>query len=199
MSKIDILLLILLLSILCTACEDSVPPNGEVLNQIIPLKVGNEWTLRIQWYDSSGTVTNVHYDSFSIARDTIIQNERWFIWSNIARTIATNRQSGYWYRFGNSSYLVLKYPVRKGEYYNYGEGPDIYLNVTVLSIDSVISVPAGDFSCIVYEWRNSYGPLSSIECYAPNIGMVCYDRYSSTSSGYVYMDSRFELTEMKIK
>lgn len=142
MSKRAVILLILFLSILCITCEDSVPPDNEVLNQIIPLEVGNEWTLRIEWYDSSGTVTNVHYDTFSIASDTIIQSERWFIWSNIARTIAINRQSGYWYRFGDSSKLVLKYPVRKGENYKYGEDPNIYLDVTVLSIDSVISVPA---------------------------------------------------------
>jgi hypothetical protein len=192
-------ILIIFLSIIFTTCEDSVTTNNEVLNPIVPLEIGNVWTHRIEWYDTTGALTHTIYDSSTIVSDTIIQNERWFIWSNIARTITTNRKSGYWYRFGDLSYLVLKYPVRKGETYKYGNGPDIYLNVTVLSVDSVISVPAGDFSCIVYEWRNSYGPLSSIECYAPNIGMVRYDRYSSTSYGFEHMDSRFDLTKMKIR
>jgi hypothetical protein len=199
MLKRSVLILLLFLSIIFTTCEDSVSTNNEVLNPIVPLEIGNAWSHRIEWFDSTGNLTQTFYDSSAIISDTIIQNERWFIWSNIARTITTNRKSGYWYRFGNTSYLVLKYPIKKGETYKYGNDPNIYLDVTVLAIDSVISVPAGDFSCIIYEWRNSYGPLSSIECYAPNIGMVRYERYSSTSYGYEYMDSRFDLSDIKIK
>ena len=159
---------------------------------IMPLRIGNQWTHRFTYYDSLGNVTSSTNITTSIVSDTVIENERWFFWND---SVFTNRQDGLWYLRGG---LLAKYPANRNDTYRYGTDTLHSPMVRVLSVDSLIVVPMGTFSCYVYEWtETTLHYVSTVSFYCPNKGLIRKDQIFPAVFGHnSYLRTRIELVGM---
>lgn len=65
----------------------------------------------------------------------------------------------------------LKYPLKEGAEWSYGEG-ESKINFKVLAVEDV-SVPAGDFNdCYKIEYKIASGDFSMVEWFCPQIGFI---------------------------
>lgn len=70
--------------------------------------------------------------------------------------------------------LYLKYPAMVNDYYLYGE-----MLVTVKSIDTTVTVPAGTFNCYYYHFFRSMDNVSWEMFLAPGVGPVKEEYYTN--------------------
>ena len=136
---------------------------------IIPLAIGNQWTMHIVEWDTDGNITSSRNETTQILGDTSIAGERWFIMKHRrGNTICINRPDGYYVLRSEVSSLQLKYPANIGDSY---EGPDGTMRVVSLNVN--LSVPKGSFVCYQYETNlTRVGGLSVLNYYSPGVGFI---------------------------
>jgi len=160
----------LVLLIFLSACSNKGTNNELSDQQIMPLAVGNSWTfMELPAPGFSGDTTvytqSVTKDTLmSITINSVIDIGHWFKvagFLGMPPTFFANRSSGFFQTFfyfdGTSTQvittLVAKYPATVGDLYSQAFPPPIQnvsQRVEVLDTDSVITVPAGTFTCYVY-------------------------------------------------
>jgi hypothetical protein len=149
---------------------------------IMPLTVGNMWEYYVSEFDTFPMPDIHYYDTVQIIRDTLINAEQWFVDQDGVGY--TNRVEGLWRWWkGNPDnlYFSLPYPANIGGGGAIAEeGGMTYISVAVANMDTLISVPAGTFHCILYK-GGSFGPLNCVNnhyiFYAPNIGFIKHELY----------------------
>lgn len=65
------------------------------LEELVPLKTGNEWHYKITDYDSEGKVLSTNVSRSVVIKDTVINKSTWYILND--RTIVQNNSNGYVY------------------------------------------------------------------------------------------------------
>ncbi len=160
------------------------------LDGIIPLARGNLWVRSTSGWDSAGHPTVGMTDSLRIVGDTVIDNERWFLFN--PHTSATNRSTGFYLLSGITPVQYLKYPASTGDSYPYGAD-----TITVASLDTGITVTAGTFSCIRYEFRNN-GFVHGCIFASPHNGMVRMVWYSRSDGGRIYLAQKTDLLSLHL-
>lgn len=186
------------IAFLLAACSNNndTSGNGSKMDVIMPLAIGNSWTYEVQPADSADGVP-MFTDSV-IGFDTINGVQ----WALVQRS---SLASSFFYRDASDGLhkvetydtagifdnLLAKYPAQTGDSYTdslwifYHNGGDTNWKVmpgsattTVLSINESVSVPAGTFHALKYEYLPS---LSYPEqYYVPGIGMVEMDNLQGT-------------------
>lgn len=130
-------------------------------DEIIPLATGNKWVYNIKVFDSTNVQIYTDVDSSWVERDTTLDNQLWFILvdEDGPFQIAANRDDGYYARdvtlasgttnidSVGEAYLSAKYPVNAGESFPNKPG----FITQVLATDTLVTVPAGSFSCYKYK------------------------------------------------
>lgn len=178
-SKGNLYLLLILASFLVYDCSEPTEPDNSI-NELIPLKIGNTWNYKMTDYDSNGVVLYYEDITTSITRDTTISSLKWYGYNNSPSGIwYTNKTDGYWTFvkggtgnvLNDTSLLAYKYPTQVGDIYGNSDTPR-----EVLSIDEIITVPAGTFKVIhiitTYIGSTNY-LLDSYETFiAPGIGVI---------------------------
>jgi len=157
------------------SCEkDTIPGPAsppDPANSILPLRIGNRWVIQSIGYDTSGAVAGTQLDTFYVERDTIIQNELWYIGFG---GIVTNRADGlYDYYAPSSSPTSLKFmfPVSAPRSYSYRG-----IAVQVLSTTDTVSVQAGSFTCYLYRIGND--TIYHYHYYSPGTGFIKSESFS---------------------
>jgi hypothetical protein len=200
----NLALLALAILLVIDGCTHESQPVASVPGQvpdppIMPLKVGNLWKWRQTHFDTLGNTTDVHYDSLYIFRDSVVNGERWYLRNHEGHNWGySNRADGLWFRFFSPNNptderLMYKYPAAVGDAYPYldvvVQGPAAYLvterNITqVTSIGTVISIPAGTFTCQVHQVvpRDPYG-WRMVLFLSPGYGLVKSDYYYVLTTG----------------
>ena len=145
----NIAAMVWLLGCVFIGCSDkSNPVNNGPRIDLIPLAVGNTWNYKFSAYDTTGNVYLTDTTVTKIVGDTAIANQMWY-YQDVQGNYSANLQNGYYtysryaqdsLRFG----MVYKYPCQPGDKYSYTE---------VRQCDTLITVPAGTFSCIFYAYR----------------------------------------------
>jgi len=187
MKKI-ILSLIAVLFII-SACSDSSSPSET--KEILPLKVGNEWNYSFNSEDS-----NYNY-SFYIEKDTLINDSIWYKLKvdSLNSFLTKNKKCGLWFYdincsdTSNSAYLKYAYPVIYDDVWY-----DVIKNyqMHVISRNMQVVVPAGVFSCYVYQktYPKQYGndfKMAIDEMYfSPGIGLI-------KVINFIYVDNKKEM------
>ena len=180
--------------LLLSSCKnEDNPVNQNYLPELLPLKIGNWWAFQRTDFDSTGNIVSTFADTMRVLRDTVIQNEHWFITNH---GIYRNAKDGlrYWSWSDNSSY-VYSYPANENDIFIMGSAI-----VKVKSVNEKISVPCGDFSCYhyqaelsqLYNWQINY-------FLSPGIGFVSSEGPSWTSSGKYYIYYREKLLSYALK
>lgn len=134
---------------------------------IVPLAVGNSWTIRISYWDLDGKLRTSRYETSRIVGDTIIDGERWFVmtgdgWYNLC----ANMVDGFYKLSSGTKVLHVKYPARVGDSYHGPSG-----ETRVVSLNASISVPKGSFVCCQYRVSGPEGARLDLY-YSPGVGLV---------------------------
>ena len=188
-------------------CGDRNPVNKNTDDVIIPLKVGNSWT-----YRSTDPVIATEYtwqiDSIgNIGSTPWFFSKRSYASSGRMDNGPTLRNDGGSALFYNANLLdriilQLKYPGNVGELFKYdtiqglADGLEATMAWTITSTDTVITVPAGTFTCYLYRQTQIMPSISLdaplplyVETHifaAPDVGIIRYDDYNY---GYTAGDS----------
>jgi hypothetical protein len=165
MKLTKVILLVGLLSVVTMQCSKKDSEG----NQIMPLSVGNVW----EFVDENGRDAT----SIRIVDRVDIDGQKWY--RSADQVCFRNGNGGLWayYEYDNNYELVFKYPASIGDIYNIDEHG--YDSVKVVSKDTRVSVPAGEFDCYHYV---SYSGETKYDQYAcPGIGLVkmTYSFYGS--------------------
>lgn len=182
------LLCFLPLALLIPGCsDDNKIANPTQVEQIWPLKVGNEWVGEETEFDSAGNVLRFDTTVIAVSKDTVIGSERWYIITvngnrDPEAPILAGRSDGLW-AGGPSGGLFFKYPAVVNDTILCGNQL-----VVVESIHATVTVPAGTFVCYAYKWPE---PSTSDRPYqlhylSPGFGNIKSVEYHKTAGGYIY-------------
>jgi len=166
---------------------------------ILPLTIGNEWTTYVTEYNSSGQTTAEYSATATVVGDSIIDDRVWyFMTADAAGTDSSlwaNKVDGAWTRTDSVSQpevLMMKYPALPGESY-----PVYMVTVTVESVSTMVTVPAGTFDCHYYRAHIPiYGAVGKVWA-APNVGVVRAEEYGLTLFG-TYLAREVELLDYSL-
>jgi len=158
-----------------------VQPKPDV---ILPLNVNNQWTYKRTYFDSLGAVSQIDTFSCKVLRDTVIQSEIWSIMSYWG-TAYRNKADGCWAAFSQPT-LLYKYPAFLNETFLSGQD-----TVSVVSTNTITTVPAGTFACYSYE-RDFYG-LPYHTLLSPKIGLIKDDWVVRINNGPPFINAQIEL------
>ncbi len=184
--------------VLITACSESSSPSVKK-NEIFPLKAGNSWTYQSKSIDTT-IITNLW-----VEKDTLIQGESWYkiLADSMFSYYYKNLDDGLWaldmqdFIYYKPSNLIYKYPAKvNDEYYIEHE------KYKIISIDQKVEVPAGTFSCYVYQndYSNFDGHHYFNEVYLSQgtgiIKSITYDNKENNENDTI---NNIELTSYTLK
>jgi hypothetical protein len=156
----------------------------------MPLKVGNKWIYEGKQFDAVGAVINNFNHIIEVNGEKTIDGKLWYIVNEVY--IARNSSEGLWiaeYMFDEiyDSHLAVKYPGLCGDSW----GNNI---ISIVSADTLIKVPAGEFHCLGYK----IVALTLDEQYfyyeSPNVGLIRSEEYMKNRDGNLFLT---ELSELK--
>lgn len=203
----------------CTDVTSTMPIQQTPV--IMPLAIGNYWIYKFGDVDSSGAWINSTFDTLTIIKDTIVDNERWFIRNetNPSNKFAfnmylINRTSGLLMRnyiMGDSKHLIT-FPAQKGNISiisTADTGRSVAFCVKVIDLDVPVNVPKGAFLCYKYaeglgnNWDSTaFSPIIDVcNYYAVGVGKAKSEYYAidQTKHGIKRVFTKSELIEAKIQ
>ncbi len=181
------------------SCKDDKITNAGSNNYIVPLNIGNQWVYRNYYYPLGDTsLVSETGTEYSITKDTVINNERWFLISS-AGFPQGNRADGYYLlkkdNAGNEKpILYIPYPAQKGEEVVTGYGI-----LKVVSVDTTITVDGNIYRCYCYSPKEEF-PNSgfTLMFYSPGVGNVLTESYAvNGSTGKIFLQQRYVLKYFK--
>ena len=190
---------------LVAGCSDDNGTNGgdPIPNVIVPLALGYTWAGTQIEYDFTGAEVVDFYQTFFVNQDTTIAGERWFAIAG-AKILLANRDDGLWIRYGFQDTLDLqepamyaKYPTTVGQ--SWQSGISLSATVTVVSVDTSVTVPKGTYSCYLYEWVRDSGTRIDRYFMAPKAGWIKTEFHRFTEGGSQYLYGNWELEELELK
>jgi len=145
--------------------------------EIFPLSIGYHWNFTTT---TSDKVKTTHVND--VINDTLIDGEKWFVltYDHSIRTICRNNSSGWWFMYQS----VLLSPVTPSLYYRYPASVnEVYMTldstkVTVLSVNDIVTVPAGKFTCYRYHMIHYREGYECDEYLSPGTGLVLHVIYA---------------------
>jgi hypothetical protein len=154
----------------------TIPINNGV--PIMPLTIGNWWIYYTQTWDTTGKLTGEWYDTVMIVKDTLIDDNYWFIDYKGRRY--SHQEEGLWrYQSGNLCLLAM-YPTEVGEVcyncpqYVYPLNPQL----EVLATDWQVTVDLGTFSCYRYYMSTGiYEPIVYYYYFSPGTGLILEEQF----------------------
>lgn len=187
----------LFLSIVFSSCKESDNPvQPIVLTELLPLKVGNQWTLELAVYDSSNATARMSEITIQVLRDTMIQNDAWFIANSRNFGILRNSSQGLWL-WDSQPALFFPFPATVGD----STRPFNAATVRVVSTNEMKTVPFGALLC--YHYRVELDDPSGLSLdfyYSPGVGYVSYELAGSdTRTHGLFIAARFQLKSYSLR
>jgi hypothetical protein len=213
------ILLIVLTPNACSPTSSEPEPFPTTIN-LIPLSAGNQWNFIRSYFDTLGNITGSQAESLYFLGDTLIDGESWTCRYYYGYNLAyRNTPSGVMIRLlaqtstpGN--YLLYPCPGFLGVSYSYPTvwfaGYDVWIadttrTIRIISADSIVNVPAGNFKCYQYrvEKRTITHPLLvgySDEFMSPTYGWIRTVGYGRWRIGEgVFLTSSLDLQTLQLK
>lgn len=208
-----ILTLIAILSVISSACEkeSNEPSQTQVL---VPINEGNVWTYRCTSFDDSAEIIDT--TNFTVGQKVTINGYKGFIINNGERPYNAafwgyNDSKGNFVSMGGfsdidtliSPSVQFKIDAIKGDkwdyndvVFNYNDGTfeEIAIEITCLSIDTLISTPKGAFKCRLFEQSPNEGEDVFRFFVSENVGIVKSEHFE-----YDELFSFNELIDLDLK
>jgi hypothetical protein len=184
----------LLFVIVLICCNDDEESSN---NYIIPTSIGNFWIFKVSYFDTLGNVTNCDTSKIEITRDTIINGDIWFELETKGFYVR-NFSDGIYGFYKDKRKLIVKYPVKTGDFFINSTDDTTY----VIESNISINVPKGKFNCVEYKSLYTGGDnvlrAITIVFLSPGIGNVKIEYYEITKSGRLFKNNISELIDYKI-
>lgn len=172
----------------CTQPNTPVAPPSVV----VPLAPGNTWIGLWRDYDDWDNVILTFFDTTRVIGDTVVDGERRYLLMNGGGLV--NREDGLysWWATGALT-LRFKYPARVGDAVPVRPGAGHGDSIRVVSTDTIVTVPAGTFSCH-HRYSSSSDRFEANEFLAVGVGFI--KRVQGTNTGSALLERRrvWELT-----
>ncbi len=205
-SKSALYSFIIISLLLFSSCSETTGPDY-FSNGIIPLKISNSWNYILTSYDSSNAVLYEENQNSTIMKDSTFLNHTWYTFNDVPTGVwFTNKTDGYWgfakantglYQ-NDTSILVYRFPTQVGDIIGPDDSPS-----EVVSIDTTITVPAGNFKAIhiIRRYYSSTNYLmDSFETFiAPHIGIIKVMQVGKKSDGTKFITFKKELVSYSLK
>lgn len=193
-NQIPIIIIVLTFSFV--SCEKTCDIENIDKTFLLPLKVGNVWNYEATYYDSSKNVLYKDFKNITITGDTIINNQLWYNidFGGYFHPVAyRNNLEGLLVHEFNSTSILYKYPIKLGEIF---DTSSTFFG-TLASIDEIIFVPAGNFSC--YNYQKVYQKIKVNNYISPGIGIIKADIAIGLDAAQPYVKETWELISYNIK
>lgn len=209
-------ILCLIIPFACKKDSPPEPPTPSIIHDnsegLMPLTIGNRWTIRYFMYDTTGAEIATFLDTVVIKRDTVIGNERWYNSARLKPPEAdfldfyTNRSDGFWVRRRvirsgwdtAFSYVTFKYPTQPGESWGNVLGD----STRTVSTREIVTTPSGTDTCIKYEDHFqlfAYDGIIFYYYFKPTKGWVMFEIYSKTAGGRHYLLNKLVLVSVSLR
>ncbi len=185
------ILLVCACFVFCGKDDDDNPVVPQPNTDIFPLAIGNTWTYEIIYYGQNGYETSRDTARISVARDTLIEGEKWYQMANddgLIGGFCTVRDDGYWSGWP-PGYLQYKYPTHTGDQYALW-GDRI---MTVEDDSNTTYIHGRQYCCVSYVLTvpNRY-PFGRAKL-SPGVGQVLEESWAETNDNQMYLEGRMEL------
>ncbi len=200
--KTSIFSLLLCISI-CTlpSCNKSNPAGPSGSQQIIPLNLGNNWSMHYTVYDTAGAERQTINDTFKITTDTVVAGDTWYtIASEVFSTLyLTSKSDGIW-TSGTSvaGAPIFKYPANVGDNWTAQVDTSTTFQISVQSTNDPVGISNGGYTCYEYRLMENSRPYADIYLSA-GVGFVMMNLYSTTNSGQPYLLAHGELVSYVLR
>ncbi len=184
--------------------EDNLTNLSNKSEVLMDLKLNNQWTYRATILNADGIVVQTDTVFFSITRDTIIQNEKWykmsfgFIGGESFDSFEwfTNKNDGLWYlskypgELNHQIALFAKYPANVNDtWFGYDS-----CTAKVDSKDVEIVVPSGKYNCLEYSYSDKNTLyVRVIRYFSVGKGWIRDEYYALNSKGQMFLEYKREL------
>ncbi|MGD0036244.1 MAG: hypothetical protein ABSC53_03005 [Bacteroidota bacterium] len=196
MEQVKSILIVFILIALINGCHKNPVTAQETNTDLVPLSIGNTWSVCYTEYDTNGVVVGTPRsttDTYTISKDTTILGKVLYKYFNLwcinsdsglvkYNTTVTNGV------VKNSFKYIYPYPTQKGNVYDNND-------IVVTAIDTGITVPAGTVQCIEYKFYDS-GVLAYQDYVSRGIGLVKEEMFNLAKPAKVQVV--LELTSYKI-
>jgi hypothetical protein len=158
---------------------------------LIPLESGNRWEFQTIYWDTLDNPTIGDTTFLAVSAETTLYGHQWsLIWRFAAHQLFRNTHNGVVIRWLNHDderdYLLYKYAGFVGDTYGYPVatfGPSYWIDDTsqqaiVIAVDTLVTVPAGSFNCIVYSYSSDHYWVQIHEYVSPTNGWVKTEYYN---------------------
>jgi hypothetical protein len=168
-TKIAISILIILISL---SCHKESPTESNPIEKIpiVPLNLGNSWIYSGTSYDTLGSIIETFSQHYNVTKDSVISNVRYFLFNGY---LSVNTDSGLISIVGFKKEYYFNYPVLLNERFH-----SLANDYFILSLDTIIQVPAGTFHCIRYECYNGNIRIGT-DFISPGNGVIKFITYQS--------------------
>jgi hypothetical protein len=152
---------LVLSTVFIVGCGSSSSSNSKQISSsksgdIFPLKVGNSFISKKDYYDlSSGKFYSTRTDTLKIVSERVLNKDTMFLTNNNNQYVI-NRPDGYWSE--NGKVLEAKYPGNVGDTFpsytkiTNDKPPDTVTGYwKIVAVNEQVTVPAGTFNCIKYD------------------------------------------------
>lgn len=172
----------LILTIIC--CESPTESSKDM--RILPIKVGNYWIYNKYNIKDKDSLVMSGIDTMKVLNDTVVNHLRFYYINYLGRVtdFAYINDSLFCYVDPNYKYLkpspVYLYPCKTGEIYLTDFGM-----CKVENNDTTITVFAGKFKCVKYQFSALMGEGNGFEYYhycSPGIGLIKTEYYHNSYS-----------------
>lgn len=193
--------------LMSAGCSEKPTISPPKTDEILPLKLANQWWGTITTFDSTGLVTLSQPVTYRIVGDTMVQDEKWFEWELVINdTVVTDSQSHpFFVNRQDGLYNILAGSLSPPRlYYEYpGSAGDTFVRdstttYTIVSTDTVITVPDGGHSCYLYTSTSNVSNRQVREFLAPNTGFIMWEVYNETLAGAMFLSESYELDSLKL-
>jgi hypothetical protein len=191
--KQSLYFLIMLLTFTSCKTDNPVDVNIPSASVLLPLDEGNSWTFMRTVYNPNGSVNYTDTITQKIVKDSSLYGFKWSF-ESYEQVLYQNDEQGLWI-FYTEPRLYYRYPSLPNVHFVQN-----YDTVTVVSTDTLITTPAGEFHCYHYRINFDNYPINQFIC--PDLGFVNmeYGYYYSNPPGWVpYLSVRLELLSYNIK
>ncbi len=182
--KLSTLLTVALYALLFTSCkDDSTSPSPE--KELLPAAAGNYWV----YTDAEQSFV----DTVKIVSSEVINGVTFLSIYNLEHKINVIKYDGTGY-YSESGTLAYKYPTFAGE--TITDTLSGY-QISTISTNTTVSVPAGTFTAIVYE--ANYSDYKMRSYMTPGIGTIKVENYEKeTDSSEFQLVNAFYLLSYKL-
>jgi hypothetical protein len=190
------------LNLQCGKSDNEITDPVGIISPIYPLKVGNTWTYKDNFLLINGTVIGSDTITQTIVGEKLIGGEKWFLMNDNQLITARNDGIYFYYSDLNTAVFKYKYPAVMGD--NYVSGyPEfiadtltlINFNMSVDSVNEVLSVPYGNFACTKYhapqvlaKYGSTTNEIDSDDIFISHIGIVKKIFYSMNDKPVSYWE-----------